>query len=129
LSNYNTPPVFAIYVLECMLDWIEQEIGGLEAVEALNKQKASLLYDTLDSSELFFCPVTPESRSMMNVVFDMTDNKAIPEFIREAHNAGICGLEGHRSRGGFRASVYNPVTLDDVMSLSRFLIDFERRYG
>lgn len=129
MSNYHTPPVFAIYVVECMLDWIEQAIGGLEAMEVINKNKASLLYETLDNSALFYCPVPLKSRSMMNVVFELMDNKAKPIFIREAKNANILGLEGHRSRGGFRASIYNAVTLDDVASLTVFLNDFERRYG
>jgi len=128
-SNYHTPPVFAIYVVECMMDWLEEEVGGLKAMEALNKRKAALLYETLDASALFHCPVPLGSRSMMNVVFDAVDQKAMPIFCQEALKAGLLGLEGHRSRGGFRASLYNAVTLEDVVTLTGFMADFERRYG
>ncbi|WP_167375037.1 3-phosphoserine/phosphohydroxythreonine transaminase [Prosthecochloris sp. GSB1] len=128
-SNYHTPPVFAIYVVECMLDWIAGEIGGLPALETLNNHKAALLYETLDASRLFHCPVPSGSRSKMNVVFETVDPKIEPFFRREASAAGLLGLEGHRSRGGFRASIYNPVTLSDVEQLNGFIADFEKRYG
>ncbi len=128
-SNYHTPPVFAIYVVDCMLDWLEQEIGGLKEMEMLNKRKAALLYELLDTSMLFHCPVPSRSRSMMNVVFDAVDQKTVPVFSEQARNAGLLGLEGHRSRGGFRASIYNAVTLEDVAALTGFIADFERRYG
>ena len=128
-SNHHTPPVFAIYVVECMLDWLEQEIGGLNAMEALNKRKAALLYEALDSSPLFLCLVPPESRSMMNVVFDAANPKIVSTFCQEAQNAGLLGLQGHRSRGGFRASLYNAATLEDVETLAGFITDFESRYG
>ena len=128
-SNYHTPPVFAIYVVECMLDWLEQEVGGLKAMETLNKRKAALLYETLDASTLFRCPVPLGSRSMMNVVFDAVNPKTVPIFCQQARDAGLLGLEGHRARSGFRASLYNAVTLEDVEALTRFITDFERRYG
>ncbi|MBM3163357.1 MAG: 3-phosphoserine/phosphohydroxythreonine transaminase [Chlorobi bacterium] len=128
-SNYHTPPVFAVYVVECMLDWLEQEVGGLQVMEALNRKKAALLYETLDASALFHCPVPSDSRSMMNVVFDAVDPERVPVFCQEAREAGLLGLEGHRSRGGFRASLYNAVGLEDVEVLSGFIADFDRRYG
>lgn len=128
-SNYHTPPVFSIYVVECMLDWIENEVGGIENLEAMNKQKADMLYQTLDDSALFYCPVHPNSRSMMNVVFEGIDQKIAVTFLEEASKERILGLKGHRSRGGFRASIYNAVTLEDVEILCRFITNFEHRYG
>ncbi len=128
-SNYHTPPVFAIYVVECMLDWLEQEVGGLKTMETLNKRKAALLYETLDASTLFRCAVPLGSRSMMNVVFDAVHQKTVPIYCRQAREAGLLGLEGHRTRGGFRASLYNAVTLEDVVALTGFINDFESRYG
>ena len=127
-SNYHTPPVFAIYVVECMLDWIEKEVGGLKAMETLNNRKATLFHETLDASTLFYCPVPSDSRSMMNVVFDAVD-QTVPIFSKLARDAGLVGLEGHRTRGGFRASLYNAVTVEDVMALTGFITEFECRYG
>ncbi|OOY98749.1 phosphoserine transaminase [Solemya velum gill symbiont] len=128
-SNYHTPPVFAIYVVECMLDWIEKEMGGMVALEERNKRKAELLYSCLDHSGLFNCDVEPDSRSLMNVVFDLADQALSESFSREAREAGLIGLDGHRSRGGFRASIYNAVEPDDVKSLAEFIAEFERRRG
>lgn len=128
-SNYHTPPVFAIYVVECMLDWIEEEVGGLPALEMQNNRKAAMLYETLDASQLFRCPVPSGSRSRMNAVFEAVDQTVEPFFCREAETACLLGLEGHRSRGGFRASIYNAVTLEDVERLCGFIADFERRHG
>lgn len=128
-SNYHTPPVFAIYVVDCMLDWLEQKVGGLNAMETQNKRKAALLYKTLDASTLFHCPVPSRSRSMMNAVFDAVDQKIVPVFSEQARDAGLLGLEGHRSRGGFRASIYNAATIEDVAALTGFIADFESRYG
>lgn len=128
-SNHHTPPVFAIYVVECMLDWLEKEIGGLDTMETLNRQKAGLLYKTLDASTLFHCPVPSKSRSMMNVVFDTVNPKIVPIFNQKAEEAGLLGLQGHRSRGGFRASLYNAVTPEEVETLAGFITDFEHCYG
>lgn len=128
-SNHHTPPVFAIYVLDCMLDWLEHDIGGLQPMQTLNETKAGALYATIDASELFECPVPAASRSRMNIVFDLREAALARRFSHEARCAGLIGLDGHRSRGGFRASLYNAVTLHDVEALSGFLRDFERRHG
>ncbi len=128
-SNFNTPPVFAIYVVHRVLDWLEREIGGVAAMEALNRRKAALLYGALDGSGLFRCPVEAGSRSLMNVVFQLPTPALDARFVAEATAAGLVGLAGHRSVGGCRASLYNAVTLDAVEALVAFLHDFERRYG
>lgn len=128
-SNYHTPPVFSIYVMDCMLDWLEHEVGGLEAMGRLNQEKAGLLYALLDASDLYRCPASITSRSQMNLVFDIEDTKLAQQFSDKARQHGFVGLDGHRSRGGFRASLYNAVTLDDVRALTSFMKDFERFQG
>ncbi len=126
-SNYNTPPIFAIYVVSCVLDWLETEVGGVAAMEALNRRKAELLYGALDESSLFHCPVDPDSRSPMNAVFRLPSPELEQRFITEAAEAGLVGLAGHRSVGGCRASLYNPVPLQAVDDLVAFMRRFERR--
>ncbi len=128
-SNYHTPPVFAIYIVECMLDWLKDEIGGLENMEIINHRKARLLYETLDKSQIFRCAIPAKSRSMMNVVFSALDKNIENAFSQACHEQRILGIDGHRSKGGFRASLYNAVTLEEVTTLSNFMIDFERQYG
>lgn len=124
-SNYHTPPVFAIYVVECMLDWLKNEVGGVKNMEKINRQKADKLYGFLDNSSLFECVVSKEDRSLMNVVFDIKDKKLYETLLTQSENSGIVGLKGHRSKGGFRASIYNAVTLEDVEALVDFLTKFE----
>lgn len=128
-SNYHTPPVFAIYTIECMLDWLNNEIGGIETMEKINHEKASKLYQWLDHSELFSCPVEIHSRSLMNVIFDPIDQKVGKRFSAAAEQEGFLGLEGHRTRGGFRASLYNAVSLEDVNELIEFMRSFENNYS
>lgn len=125
-SNYNTPPIFAIYVVGCVLDWLEQDVGGLAAMEALNARKAALLYAAIDDSALFFCPAEAGARSAMNVVFRLHDTTLETQFLHEATEAGLIGLAGHRSVGGCRASLYNPVTLEAIEDLVAFMHRFER---
>jgi phosphoserine aminotransferase len=125
-SNYHTPPVFSIYVMDCMLDWIVNDIGGLAQLGELNARKAQALYQVLDRSSLYRCPVSPDSRSVMNVVFDITEPALATRFSEAARQHGFLGLDGHRSRGGFRASLYNAVTLEEVQSLCEFMQVFER---
>lgn len=127
LSNYHTPPVFAIYVVECMLDWLQNEIGGVENMEKINQQKAQKLYDFLDNSSLFECDVSKEDRSMMNVVFDIKDKTLYEQLLTQSEEYGIMGIKGHRSKGGLRASLYNAVTLEDVEKLIDFLTIFENK--
>lgn len=124
-SNFHTPPVFSIYVVDCMLDWIESDIGGPERLGVINQQKAALLYEVIDRSTIFVSPVDKDARSLMNIVFDIHDPALAKRFSEQAAANQFLGIDGHRSRGGFRASLYNAVTLDDVRSLADFMRTFE----
>ncbi len=125
-SMFNTPPCYAIYICKLVLEWIKNEIGGLEKMKALNEKKAKLLYDYLDSSKLFKGTVVPEDRSLMNVPF-VTGNADIDaKFVAEATKAGFVNLKGHRSVGGMRASIYNAMPLEGVEKLVAFMQKFEQ---
>nr|WP_115092926.1 3-phosphoserine/phosphohydroxythreonine transaminase [Synechococcus sp. UW106] len=128
-SNYHTPPIFAIYSIDCMLDWLQDEAGGIEAIEANNSIKASKLYNFLDDSKIFNSPVEEQSRSKMNVIFHATNDDAGKNFMCYAEKNGFLGLKGHRSRGGFRASLYNAVTISDVNALIDSMHEFESNCG
>lgn len=129
-SLYHTPSTFAIYTMGLVLEWIEAE-GGLAAIEKRNAQKSKLLYDTIDGSGFYKCPVERESRSKMNVVFRVAggDEAVEAKFAKEAEASRIAGVKGHRSVGGMRASIYNAVTLEAVEALTAFMRDFEHRNG
>ena len=123
-SMYNTPPCFAIYVAGEVFKHIK-ETGGLEAMEARNREKAAKLYAYIDSSQLFKCPVAKEDRSMMNVVFVTGDEALDKKFIADAKKNGLVNLAGHRSIGGMRASIYNAMPMDGVEALIDFMKEFE----
>jgi phosphoserine aminotransferase len=125
-SLFHTPPTFAVYVLGLMLEWLEGE-GGAGALERRNEAKAKLLYEAIDSSSLYKCPVDQESRSRMNVVFRLGDGDEELEsrFAKEAATEGIVGIVGHRSVGGMRVSLYNAVTIESVEALVGFMKHFE----
>ncbi len=123
-SMYNTPPCFSIYVAGEVFKHIK-ETGGLEAMEARNREKAAKLYDHIDSSELFNCPVAKEDRSIMNVVFVTGDKDLDKKFIAEAKAKGLVNLGGHRSIGGMRASIYNAMPMEGVDALIEFMKEFE----
>jgi phosphoserine aminotransferase len=128
-SLYHTPPTFAVYVAGLMLEWIEAQ-GGVAALEKRNESKARLLYDAIDASAAYTCPVEKESRSKMNVVFRVGDGNEIEaRFVKQAAAAGIAGIKGHRSVGGMRVSLYNAVTMEAVQSLVSFMREFERTLG
>jgi phosphoserine aminotransferase len=129
-SLYNTPPTFAVYVTGLVLEWIETE-GGVAAIEARNEAKAKLLYDAIDASNYYSCPVEKESRSRMNVVFRIAEGNETVEklFAQEAAAAGLVGVAGHRSVGGMRASLYNAATLSGVEALVSFMRDFARTHA
>lgn len=127
-SNYNTPPVFSIYVVRLVLDWIEREIGGLAAMGRINAEKARRLYAAIDESAFYRNAVDPASRSEMNVVFHLPSPVLQEAFLRDAAAAGLLGLEGHRAWGGCRASLYNAVTLEDVDVLTAFMAEFADRH-
>ncbi len=126
-SLYHTPPTFAVYVCGLVLEWIEAE-GGVSAIEKRNEAKAKLLYDAIDASPLYSCPVERDSRSRMNVVFRVAGGDAETEkrFVAKAAEAGMVGVAGHRSVGGMRVSLYNAVPMDAVEALLSFLREFER---
>ena len=125
-SLFHTPPTFAVYVLGLMLEWLEGE-GGAGALERRNEAKAKLLYEAIDSSSLYRCPVEQESRSRMNVVFRLADGDEELEsrFAKEAATEGIVGIVGHRSVGGMRVSLYNAVTIESAEVLVGFMKHFE----
>jgi phosphoserine aminotransferase len=124
-SLYNTPPTFSVYVLRNVLDEFKKQ-GGLAAVEKVNREKAKLLYDVIDArSDFFSSPVEKSARSTMNVVFTLKTPELEAEFLAEAQKRKMIGLKGHRSVGGFRASIYNAVTLEWVKSLAGFMREFK----
>ncbi|WP_428909385.1 3-phosphoserine/phosphohydroxythreonine transaminase [Niallia sp. Krafla_26] len=127
-SLYNTPPTFGIYLLSLVLKWVEQQ-GGLTAIEKINGQKAALLYDEIDQSEGFYNGhAEQDSRSTMNVTFTLNSDEATKSFLTQAKEAGFVGLNGHRSVGGCRASIYNAVPLENVEKLAQFMKDFRKNY-
>lgn len=125
-SNYHTPPCFSIYIVWHILRWIEEDIGGLKNLGEINQKKAFELYDFIDSSSLFHCPIDQACRSQMNVVFTLPTENLEKQFIQEAFEAGIVGVAGHRTRGGCRVSLYNGVSLEAVNSLIEFMHTFTK---
>lgn len=123
-SMYNTPPTYAIYVLKLVLEWIKEK-GGVEALQKINEEKAKILYDFLDSSELFKGTVVPEDRSLMNVPFVTGSDELDAKFVKEAKEAGLVNLKGHRTVGGMRASIYNAMPKEGVIKLVEFMKKFE----
>jgi len=125
-SMYNTPPCWSIYICKLMLEWIKNDVGGLDAMKAHNRMKAKILYDFLDSSAMFHNPVVPEDRSMMNVTFVAPSEELNDKFVKAATAAGFVNLKGHRSVGGMRASIYNAMPIEGVEKLVEFMKDFEK---
>lgn len=123
-SLYNTPPCWTIYICKLVLEWIK-ELGGLEAMKERNEKKAKILYDFLDSSEMFKGTVVPEDRSLMNVPFVTGDEELDAKFVKEATDAGFVNLKGHRTVGGMRASIYNAMPIEGVEKLVEFMKKFE----
>ena len=124
-SLYNTPPCYAIYIAKLVLEWIKNDVGGLEKMKELNEKKAKLLYDFLDSSEMFKGTVVPEDRSLMNVPFVTGDSELDAKFVKESTEAGFVNLKGHRTVGGMRASIYNAMPYEGVEKLVEFMKAFE----
>jgi phosphoserine aminotransferase len=125
-SMYNTPPTFAIYLAGLVFDWL-QELGGLTAMETINRRKAEKLYAAIDDSDFYANPVELPSRSLMNVPFTLADDTLDKLFLQESEAAGLLNLKGHRSVGGMRASLYNAVSEEAVDALIAFMLDFEQR--
>ena len=124
-SMFNTPPCYNIYMTKLVLEWIKNEIGGLTKMKELNERKAKLLYDFLDSSEMFKGTVVPEDRSLMNVPFVTGDADLDAKFVAAAKEAGFVNIKGHRSVGGMRASIYNAMPYEGVEKLVAFMKKFE----
>ncbi|TCT19248.1 3-phosphoserine/phosphohydroxythreonine transaminase [Thiobaca trueperi] len=127
-SMYNTPPTYAWYQAGLVFKWLK-DMGGLEAMAAVNARKAKKLYDTIDASSFYQNPVDPPARSWMNVPFTLANAELDDTFIKEAKAQGLTTLKGHRSVGGMRASIYNAMPEAGVDALVAFMQDFERRQG
>ena len=125
-SMFNTPPVFPIFVMNETLKWVK-ELGGVEAVYKINKEKAAILYDEIDRNSLFVGTAAKEDRSIMNVCFVMAPGyeDLQDEFMNFAKERGMVGIKGHRSVGGFRASIYNACPKESVQALVDCMKEFE----
>ena len=123
-SLYNTPPCYGIYICGKVFQWLKKQ-GGLEAMKKHNEEKAKILYDFLDQSEMFKGTVVKEDRSLMNVPFVTGDDEMDAKFVKEANEAGFENLKGHRTVGGMRASIYNAMPKEGVEKLVEFMKKFE----
>lgn len=125
-SMYNTPPVFAVYVSMLTLEWLKN-LGGISAIEEINDKKARLLYSEIDLNPVFSGFAKKEDRSNMNATFNLTDDSLKDTFDQLLKEAGINGLNGHRSVGGYRASMYNALSLESVGTLVDVMSEMERK--
>ena len=123
-SLYNTPPAYGIYICGKVFKWLKK-LGGLEAIQKINEEKAAILYDFLDESRLFKGTVRRQDRSLMNVPFITGSDELDAKFVKEAKEHGLENLKGHRSVGGMRASIYNAMPMEGVRSLVEFMKKFE----
>ncbi len=128
-SMLNTPPTYGIYVAGLVFQWLKRQ-GGLAGIDALNAEKARILYECIDGSGGFYHnPVDPDCRSRMNVPFTLANSELDAAFLAESKAAGLVSLKGHKSVGGLRASIYNAVSLEGVQVLVDFMNDFAKRNG
>ncbi|NBC26162.1 MAG: 3-phosphoserine/phosphohydroxythreonine transaminase [Bacteroidetes bacterium] len=125
---FNTPPVFAVYMVNYVLEWIEER-GGLEYFRDINARKAARLYSELDRDDFYRGTVHKDSRSRMNVTFRLRDKRLEPEFLDRAEEHGLLALKGHRSVGGVRASLYNACEMESVEALVEFMQQFRAKHG
>lgn len=131
-SLFNTPPCYSIYIVNLVLEWLE-EIGGVSEIYIRNKEKANVLYDYIDSSQFYYAPVEKQSRSLMNVRFGISENdiskreQLEKQFVQEAARSGLVNLAGHRLIGGLRASIYNAMPREGVCALIDFMREFASR--
>lgn len=124
-SEWNTPPTFAIWVLGKVAKWLQNDIGGLEAMEKINRAKAAMLYNTIDQSNGFYTGhATPECRSLMNATFTLPNDDLQSAFLSEAAAQNMVSMKGHRSVGGIRASIYNAMPTEGVKALADFMTAF-----
>jgi phosphoserine aminotransferase len=127
-SMYNTPPVFAIYVMRLVLAWLVKQ-GGLAAIAKRNARKADKLYAEIDRTGFYRGHAKKDSRSRMNVTFRLPSEELEKTFVKEATAAGLDGLKGHRSVGGLRASINNAFPEEGVDALVQFMAEFQRKNG
>ncbi|MBK8163319.1 MAG: 3-phosphoserine/phosphohydroxythreonine transaminase [Gammaproteobacteria bacterium] len=127
-SMYNTPPTYSWYIAGLVFDWLKR-LGGLAGMAKINQRKAARLYDYIDASGFYRNPVDKPCRSWMNVPFTLTDEALDAPFLKEAEAKGLTTLQGHRSVGGMRASIYNAVPESAVDALLAFMKDFAKRRG
>lgn len=128
-SLYNTPPVFAIYMVNLVAGWLLEQ-GGLEAMHAQNRNKSGQIYALIDGSNGFYRGhAQSDSRSLMNLTFRLPSEALEKEFVKTAQAQGLDGLAGHRSVGGIRASMYNAFPLEGVKALADLMTDFATRHG
>ncbi len=129
-SMHNTPPVFSIYMVNLVTEWLLQEIGGLRKMATINAEKAALLYRAIDESDGFYSGhAQADSRSHMNVTWRLADSNLGPPFVDQARARGMHNLKGHRSVGGLRASIYNAMPLAGVRALRDFMLEFQGEHG
>ncbi len=124
-SMFNTPPCFSVFVCMLTLEWLK-ELGGVAVMEKMNQQKADLLYAEIDRNPLFQGTSAVEDRSVMNPTFVLKNNALDAEFLKLSEQRGISGIKGHRSVGGFRASMYNALPLESVQALVDVMQEFEK---
>lgn len=127
-SIYNTAPVFAIYTVMLMTRWLIEDIGGLEPMDKIARERASIMYDFLDESNFYQGRANKDSRSLINIVFELPTAELTKQFIAEGEAEGLIGLQGHRSLGGIRASFYNPMPIEGVYALRDFMSRFEKKH-
>lgn len=127
-SMHNTPPVFTIYMVNLVMEWL-QEQGGVEEIEKRNEKKAEMVYDVIDSTDFYRGAAQPDSRSLMNITFRLPSEKLEEKFVSEAAANDLLGLKGHRTVGGCRASIYNSQPVEGVKTLCDFMEEFERKNG
>ncbi len=125
-SMFNTPPTFCIYAVGEVLKWLKNQ-GGIDVMEKINQEKAALVYDAIDATDYYRGHALPDSRSLMNISFNLPTAELEQKFIAEASDAGLSGLKGHRSIGGCRASIYNAFPRDGVIELVNFMKKFAQQ--
>ena len=128
-SMFNTPPCFSIYTIQLVLKWLEKTVGGLEKMEKINRDKAGMIYDTIDNSDFYTGTAEKDSRSLMNVTFRLPSEDLEKMFIEKALENSLGGLKGHRSVGGCRASIYNATAIRALEVLCDFMKTFEKENG
>ena len=126
-SMINTPSTFSIYIAGLVFKWLHN-LGGLDAIEKLNKQKSEKLYNFIDESDFYYNDIELMNRSRMNVPFRIQDDSLTMTFVEEAENRGLYQLKGHRIVGGLRASIYNAMPIEVLYALIDFMKDFEKKY-